>query len=438
MVCGRSRSREPGGYIPGMQPSARRRFLLASLLRLGGAAGLTALAACQAPQRPPETPQQYASRMTREQEACRSFFLGLSDRMGRRINDDARQGGTLDVLVLSGGGDFGAFGAGFLQGWGQVADPKMRRPQFDGVFGTSTGALLAPLAFVGTEASLQVGVDLYSDPPADLVEPNGFLPILPWNESLMKPTGLRRTLEQQLTSDLLNQLRAEAAQSRSLCCATTNADFGTFRPFDLLEMADRDDATFRAAMVERLMASSAIPAVFPPVLMDGSLYVDGGATANIWAVRDQSHPNSVLQRWIRANPGKTPPVIRIWVIVNNQLFPRGSSAKREWIDLASRGLSIMLRSTMLKDMRLTAYVALDVDRNMPGEVEVRFVAIPDEWEPPVPGNFKKETMQSLVDLGRKMGADAASWRTEIPNIDDVGGFDAGELLAPEGRGERKR
>ena len=415
--------------------------LLTSCVRVECAALLLALAsltACQAPQRAPETPEQYAQRATREQDACRAFFIGLGDRMGRRLDMGSKGTDTLDILVLSGGGDFGAFGAGFLQGWGQASDPSMRRPEFDGVFGTSTGALLAPLAYVGTEASLKAGADLYSDPPKDLVEPNGLLPIVPWNESLMRPTGLRRTLEQQLDADMLMQLRAERGKSRSLCCATTNADFGTFRPFDLLEHADADDATFRASIVDRLMASSAIPAAFPPVEMDGSLYVDGGATANIWAVRDQSHPNSVLQRWLRANPGKKPPVIRIWVIVNNQLFPQGPSAKREWIDLASRGLSIMLRATMLKDLRLTAYASLEVDRNMPGEVEFRFVAIPDDWVPPVPGNFKKETMQSLVELGRKMGADSKTWRTTIPNIDDVGGYDIGELLKPEGRGDRKR
>ena len=178
-------------------------------------------------------------------------------------------------------------------------------------------ALLAPLAYVGTEAALKVGADLYSDPPADLVEPNGLLPILPWNESLMKPTGLRRTLEQQLDAGMLEQLRAESAQGRVLACAPTNADFGTFRPMDLLQDAGKDDDACRQSIVQRLLASSAIPAVFPPVEMDGSLYVDGGATANIWAVRDQSHPDSVLQRWLRAHPGKVPPKIRIWVIVNN-------------------------------------------------------------------------------------------------------------------------
>jgi len=46
-------------------------------------------------------------------------------------------------------------------------------------------------------------------------------------------------------------------------------------------------------------------------------------------------------------------------------------------------------------------------------------------------------MQSLVELGRKMGADSKAWRTTIPNIDDVGGYDIGALLKPEGRGDRK-
>ena len=37
------------------------------------------------------------------------------------------------------------------------------------------------------------------------------------------------------------------------------------------------------------------------------------------------------------------------------------------------------------------------------------VAIPDDWRPPVEGDFQKETMNSLADLGRKLGADPNSW-----------------------------
>ena len=45
------------------------------------------------------------------------------------------------------------------------------------------------------------------------------------------------------------------------------------------------------------------------------------------------------------------------------------------------------------------------------EVEVRIVSIPGNWFRPC-GVFKKETMNSLVDLGEKMGGDPASWNNE--------------------------
>jgi Patatin-like phospholipase len=51
------------------------------------------------------------------------------------------------LLAISGGGDNGAFGAGVLVGWSE----RRTRPSFKVVTGISTGALIAPLAFVGPE-----------------------------------------------------------------------------------------------------------------------------------------------------------------------------------------------------------------------------------------------------------------------------------------------
>lgn len=48
-------------------------------------------------------------------------------------------------LALSGGGADGAFGAGILNGWTTTG----RRPEFTVVSGASTGALMAPFAFLG-------------------------------------------------------------------------------------------------------------------------------------------------------------------------------------------------------------------------------------------------------------------------------------------------
>src|SRR5262245_14843877 len=67
---------------------------------------------------------------------------------------------TIDILVISGGGDWGAFGAGVLKGWGRVTG-EFARPHFDVVTGVSTGALIAPFAFIGDDASIERIVQMY-------------------------------------------------------------------------------------------------------------------------------------------------------------------------------------------------------------------------------------------------------------------------------------
>ena len=47
-------------------------------------------------------------------------------------------------------------------------------------------------------------------------------------------------------------------------------------------------------------------------------------------------------------------------------------------------------------------------------IDVRIVAVPDDFVPPKPSTFDKDTMNALADLGEKMGEDASSWRTEAP------------------------
>ncbi|MBS1212126.1 MAG: alpha/beta hydrolase, partial [Proteobacteria bacterium] len=56
-----------------------------------------------------------------------------------------KDGDTVSVLAISGGGGDGAFGAGLLCGWTAAGD----RPSFKMVTGVSTGALTAPFAFLG-------------------------------------------------------------------------------------------------------------------------------------------------------------------------------------------------------------------------------------------------------------------------------------------------
>ena len=54
------------------------------------------------------------------------------------------------------------------------------------------------------------------------------------------------------------------------------------------------------------------------------------------------------------------------------------------------------------------------------DIQVRYIAVPDDWAPPKPGLFEKETMNALADMGERMGADPASWQSALPSCRNSG------------------
>jgi len=76
-----------------------------------------------------------------------------------------------NYLGISGGSDNGAFGAGLLVGWTEAGT----RPEFKLVTGVSTGALIAPFAFLGPEYDPQLRA-VYTDVnPGDIFEKRSIL-----------------------------------------------------------------------------------------------------------------------------------------------------------------------------------------------------------------------------------------------------------------------
>src|SRR5207249_5671516 len=69
----------------------------------------------------------------------------LAARVQRSASPADAPARRFNVLVLSGGGAYGAYPAGILCGWTEAGT----RPSFDVVTGVSTGALVATLAFLG-------------------------------------------------------------------------------------------------------------------------------------------------------------------------------------------------------------------------------------------------------------------------------------------------
>ena len=125
---------------------------------------------------------------------------------------------TLDFLLLSGGGDRGAFGTGFLLGWSTVASGANALPKFDGVSGVSTGAFIAPFAFLGTHADYETIDRLFRNPKPDWVEQRGMFFFLPENASFAEVPGLVRDLRAQLDLQFAERIAQAGSAADIACC----------------------------------------------------------------------------------------------------------------------------------------------------------------------------------------------------------------------------
>ena len=323
---------------------------------------------------------------------------------------------VIDYLIISGGGDYGAFGAGFLRGWRTIptSDP-LARPHFDVVTGVSTGALISPFAFLDDPADDARIVDLYRNPRPDWVQLRWPLSILPYHLSLAAVPGLERDVKKYVTPELVARIADPANARRLLFVNTTNLDDGTPRVFYLVPEARRavqtgDLSRFQAI----LLASAGIPGAFPYREIDGAMYVDGFVTANLTFSARVPEERRLPALWEQLYPDDPMPKLRYWVIFNNQLHAVPMIVRPRWLDVMARSIEVSARSGSLTSIRQLFLMAEVARLKRRADVEIRVIAIPDDWRAPKPGTFVKETMNHLADLGEKMGADTGSWITEPP------------------------
>jgi hypothetical protein len=336
----------------------------------------------------------------------------LSDKLMTHVASKPRP--TVDMLVISGGGDWGAFGAGVLKGWARVKG-DLARPQFDIVTGVSTGALIAPFAFLGDEDSIERIVQLYRNPAPDIAVSRGLLFFLPGNPSFYELPGLERELRSALDRPTLERIVAQGAGGRALLVNTTNIDFGEMHAWDVVAETRKALASGGEDQVRKiLLASAGIPGAFPARDIGVHLYVDGAVTGNILYGGRMREDESLLARWAAAYPRLPVPRMRYWVIFNNQVrFPPQITQER-WPDIIGRATIMGTQTSTLNSIR-HLYTKAELERlKHKADVQVRLIAVPDDWVPPKPGTFVKEVMNELTDLGERMGADPASWRTEAP------------------------
>ncbi len=206
-----------------------------------------------------------------------------------------RPGGTLQAMVLSGGGADAAFGAGFITG-------LLKRGQLVGdaapcyLTGVSAGAILAPFVYLATAQDPQVR-QRYQTQLAQLFQGIDDKRVLalnaPWrllrDKSVYRSDLIFDEINRQLTPTLIQDLAQEYQRSgRIILIGAINIYNGQFELIDLtaqFQQAARQPS-HQACLVNSIRASASIPVVFEPVSMLAShvrggeierkLYIDGG------------------------------------------------------------------------------------------------------------------------------------------------------------------
>jgi predicted acylesterase/phospholipase RssA len=379
---------------------------------------------CGGETRPPKTPEEMlklrAADDAEEDAEAQAVVARLVERTKARY-DDYKAGKVssppvIDILIISGGGDWGAFGAGFLKGWAQVpsSDP-LAKPEFSAVTGVSTGALIAPFAFLGDDASIEKIDHLYRNPRPEWLQYRGTFYFWPSNMSFAQIPGLEKDLRENVTMDMVQKIADAGKDGRLLAMNTTNLDEGCSRVFDVVAEANRAVSSGSLDRIQDVMlASAGIPGVFPFRMIDGKMYVDGGVTGNIIYGGAIEEEDSLPAQWQSEYPGVPVPKIRYWVLFNNQFRPPPQVTEPRWPPVIQRAMETSTRAATRTAIR-HLFAMAEISRIKRGaDIEVRVASIPGDWVPPKPGVFVKETMNALADLGEKMGTDPKSWQETSP------------------------
>ncbi|MEP7027501.1 MAG: patatin-like phospholipase family protein [Candidatus Eisenbacteria bacterium] len=297
------------------------------------------------------------------------------DRVVRRI--EARGDRTLDILVLSGGGQGGAYGAGFLRGWkSRTGDPM---PTFDVVTGISTGALQAPFALLGTDSSLAYASGLYRS-AVDRIKPSlDPLFFVKGTGGVLKRTKLEATIARIVDSTFAVQLRREFDADRTLLVGTTDLDLGSGHIWDIARELDTSPAGL-ARFRSLLIATSAIPGAFPPVVLDGHAHTDGGITTNLLLGADLEDFRGLAARLHERN-FKEPVRVRLWVVVNLWIHPAVQvTNERSVRAIRGRGTALLYFSSQQFALTRLWELSSAVTTGVSGlTMEMHYTAAPDSF-----------------------------------------------------------
>lgn len=312
------------------------------------------------------------------------------------------------MLAISGGGDNGAFGAGLLNGW----TASGTRPTFKVVTGVSTGALIAPFAFLGPKYDYALEQVYTNSTPRDIFKKRNFISGL-FGDAMADTTPLYGVIQRYVDRALLDAIAAEYAKGRVLLVGTTNFDALEPVIWNMTAIAASKDPRALVLFRRVLLASASIPGAFPPVMIDvevdgtryQEMHVDGGTMAQVFAYPPSLH---LAERAAALHLNRKR---NLYIIRNARLDADWASVERRTLPIAVRAIGSLTQTQGIGDLyRIFATTQRD-------KVDYHLAFIPPSFTVPHKEEFDTNYMRHLFATGRQMAVAGYPWEKAPPGYD---------------------
>jgi predicted patatin/cPLA2 family phospholipase len=318
-----------------------------------------------------------------------------------------QKGRPFTYLALSGGGGGGAYGAGLLSGWTEAG----ARPEFTIVSGVSTGALIAPFAFLGStyDGTLK---QIYTGGQAeDLIKQANPLGAI-FGNGLVGRGPLRQLIERYLSDDLLSAIAREDQKGRRLLVVTTELDTQRAVVWDMGAIAATGGPRAFKLFRDVLAASASIPVVFAPQLIDvqtadrsfQEMHVDGAVSSPIFTL-----PDAVLFGGKKIVAHGTRP--DLYVIVNSRIDPTFEIVPNQVEAIAAHSFSTMNR------IATKAVLAQTFNAAVTEGFSFHLSYIGKDHPESGGTGFETDSMRALYDYGYEKARVGSFWVTSLSQVE---------------------
>ncbi len=314
----------------------------------------------------------------------------------------------ISFLALSGGGDNGAFGAGLLCGWSETG----QRPEFRLVTGVSTGALIAPFAYLGPARDPDLRAVYTQVSTEDIYRTRSLLAAVT-SDALTDTRPLYGLISRYVDDQMVTDIGREYGKGRLLFIGTTDIDLQRPVLWNIGAIAASGNPGAMELIRKILLASAAIPGLFPPVLIDvesggqrfQEMHVDGGTVAQMFL-----YPAS-LQLTREAERRNLRRDRIAYLIRDDRLDPEWANTNRQFLTISQRAIATMIHTSGVNDVfRIYATTLRD-------KVAFRLAFIGTDFPSVEHKPFDQAYMNALFDYAYQKARNGYPWATVPPGFE---------------------